>query len=166
MFFFSGRRRHTRCALVTGVQTCALPFAIGCSLILCAVRAPLLRPGGLFAPVSREGVLVLNNLLLVTATVTVFLGTMYPLFLEAVGGGKVSVGPPFYNATFVPLMTPLVAVMAVGPFLQWKRADLAGVIDRLKVVAIATLLLALAAAYIRDGGPVLAVLATIGRAHV
>src|SRR3546814_5045878 len=122
MFFFSGRRRHTRCALVTGVQTCALPFSIGGSLILFAVRAPLLRPGGLFAPVSREGGLVLNNLLLVTATVTVFLGTMYPLFLEAVGGGKVSVGPPFYNATFVPLMTPLVAVMAVGPFLQIGRA--------------------------------------------
>src|SRR3546814_15219034 len=84
---------------------------------------------------------------------------MYPLFLEAVCGDKVSVGPPFYNATFVPLMSPLVAAMAVGPFLQWKRADLMGVIDRLKVVAIATLLLALAVAYVTDGGPVLAVLA-------
>src|SRR3546814_680625 len=136
-----------------------LSVAIGGSLILFAVRAPLLKPGGLFAPVSREGRLVLNNLLLVTATVTVFLGTMYPLFLEAVSGDKVSVGPPFYNATFVPLMSPLVAAMAVGPFLQWKRADLMGVIDRLKVVAIATLLLALAVAYVTDGGPVLAVLA-------
>ncbi|ANK81866.1 MAG: c-type cytochrome biogenesis protein CcmF [Rhizobiales bacterium NRL2] len=136
-----------------------LSVAIGGSLILFAVRAPLLRPGGMFAPVSREGGLVLNNLLLVTATVTVFLGTMYPLFLDAVGGGKVSVGPPFYSATFVPLMTPLVAVMAVGPFLQWKRADLVGVAERLKIVAIITLLAALTVAYVTDGGSVLAVLA-------
>ena len=78
--------------------------------------------------------------------------------LEAVGGGKVSVGPPFYNATFVPLMTPLVAVMAVGPFLQWKRADLAGVIDRLKIVAMLTLVAALSVAYLTHGEPVFAVL--------
>ncbi|MEQ8229312.1 MAG: heme lyase CcmF/NrfE family subunit [Rhodospirillales bacterium] len=143
-----------------GIFILALLFvAIGGSLVLFAIRAPLLRPGGFFAPVSREGGLALNNLLLVTATVTVFLGTMYPLFLEAVGGGKVSVGPPFYNATFVPLMTPLVAIIAVGPFLQWKRADLAGVAERMKVVAIATLVVGLAVAYVTEGGPVLAVLA-------
>jgi cytochrome c-type biogenesis protein CcmF len=136
-----------------------LCVAIGGSLVLFAIRAPLLKPGGLFAPISREGGLVLNNLLLVTGTVTVFLGTMYPLFLEAVGGGKVSVGPPFFSATFVPLMTPLVAVMAVGPFLQWKRADLASVIERLKVVGGATVFAALGVAYAANGGPVLAVLA-------
>src|SRR3546814_13317279 len=84
---------------------------------------------------------------------------MYPLFLEAVSGDKVSVGPPFYNATFVPLMSPLVAAMAVGPFLQWKRADLMGVIDCLTVVAIDTLRVAPAVAYVTDGGPELAVLA-------
>lgn len=84
---------------------------------------------------------------------------MYPLFLEAVGGGKISVGPPFYNATFVPLMTPLVAAMAVGPLLQWKRADLTGVVERLKVVAIVTLVVVLAVAYLTDGIPVLAVFA-------
>ena len=69
---------------------------------------------------------MLNNLLLATATPTVFLGTLYPLFLDAIGGGKVSVGPPFFNATFVPLMVPLLVAMAIGPLLAWKRGDLAG----------------------------------------
>lgn len=136
-----------------------LCVAVGGSLVLFAVRAPVLKPGGLFAPISREGGLVLNNLLLVTAAVTVFIGTMYPLFLEALGGGKVSVGPPFYNATFVPLMTPLVTVMAIGPFLQWKRADLPGVLARLKAVAGAALVATLAVAYAMGDKSVMAVLA-------
>ena len=70
--------------------------------------------GGLFAPVSREGALVLNNLLLSTAAATVLLGTLYPLFLDIVGGGTVSVGPPFFNATFVPIMAPLIVASASG----------------------------------------------------
>ena len=74
----------------------------GGGLALYAWRAPKLGGGGLFAPISREGGLVLNNLLLATLTLTVFLGTLYPLLLDALGGGKVSVGPPFYAATFVP----------------------------------------------------------------
>src|SRR6266478_6406108 len=102
-----------------------LLVAIGGSLTLYAVRAPALKGGGLFAPVSREGALVLNNLLFATAAATVFLGTLYPLFLDAVGGGKVSVGAPFFNATFIPLMVPMVMALAFGPLLAWKRADLA-----------------------------------------
>src|SRR5471032_1204456 len=90
-----------------------LVVAIGGSLTLYAVRAPALKLGGLFAPISREGALVLNNLLLATAAATVFLGTLYPLFLDAVGGGKVSVGAPFFTATFVPLMVPLLAAMVL-----------------------------------------------------
>ena len=61
-----------------------------------------------------------------TACATVFLGTLYPLFIEALNGSKISVGPPFFNATFVPLMVPLIFLMAVGPMLPWKRADLLG----------------------------------------
>src|SRR5690242_13530426 len=84
-----------------------LLVVIGGSLTLYAVRAPALKLGGLFAPISREGSLVLNNLLLSTAAATVFIGTLYPLISDAVGGPKVSVGFPFFNATFVPLMWPL-----------------------------------------------------------
>ncbi|MBI1205667.1 MAG: heme lyase CcmF/NrfE family subunit [Azospirillum sp.] len=135
-----------------------LGVAIGGSLLLYALRAPALKLGGLFAPVSREGALVLNNLLLATATATVFVGTLYPLFLDVAGGGKVSVGPPFFNATFVPLMVPLVAAMVVGPLLAWKRADLGGALGRLAVAAVVTVIFALAALYYYGGGPVMAVI--------
>ena len=112
--------------------------AIGGSLALYAWRAPALKAGGLFQPLSREGALVLNNLLLATGAATVLLGTLYPLFLDVLDAGKVSVGPPYFNSTFVPLMVPLVAAMAVGPLLSWKRADIAGAISRLAVAGIAT----------------------------
>ena len=112
--------------------------AIGGSLALYAWRAPALKAGGLFQPLSREGALVLNNLLLATGAATVLLGTLYPLFLDVLGAGKVSVGPPYFNSTFVPLMVPLVAAMAIGPLLSWKRADIAGAISRLAVAGIAT----------------------------
>jgi len=134
-----------------------LCVTIGGSLVLFAIRAPALKGGGLFAPISREGGLVLNNLLLSAACATVFLGTLYPLFLEAVTGDKVSVGPPFYNRTFLPIMAPLIVAMAAGPFLSWKRADLVGVLGRLKLAFVATILAAALALYLQ-GGPVLAVL--------
>jgi cytochrome c-type biogenesis protein CcmF len=133
-----------------------LCLTIGGSLLLFALRAPALKPGGLFAPVSREGALVLNNLFLATATATVFLGTLYPLFLDAYSGDSVSVGAPFYSRTFVPLMVPLVAAMAVGPFMAWKRADLAGVLSRLKLAAGLAVAAVLGALYLEQGGPVLA----------
>ena len=105
----------------------------GGSLVLYAIRAPALRPGGRFAPVSREGALILNNLLLASAAATVLLGTLYPLLLDAVTGEKVSVGPPFFHATFAPLMVPLLAAVVIGPMLPWKRGDLAGALQRLRV---------------------------------
>ncbi len=116
-----------------------LVVIIGGSLALFAWRGPSLRGGGLFQPVSREGALLLNNLLLATAAASVLLGTLYPLMLEAVGGDKVSVGPPFFNSVFIPLMAPLVAAMAVGPLLAWKRADLAAALSRLWLAALCTL---------------------------
>ncbi len=135
-----------------------LVVVIGGSLLLYAVRAPALAPGGMFAPVSREGALVLNNLLLTTAAATVLVGTLYPLALEAVTGGKVSVGAPYFEATFVPLMVPLVAAMAVGPLLAWKRADLGGALARLWVAAVAGIAAALLALYLMGAKPVLALL--------
>ncbi|WP_299624860.1 heme lyase CcmF/NrfE family subunit [Pelagibius sp.] len=132
-----------------------LLITIGGSLLLFALRAPVLKPGGLFAPISREGGMVINNLFLAAACATVLLGTLYPLFLEAVDGSKVSVGPPFFNATFVPLMVPLIFFMALGPLMPWKRADLAGVFARLKLAALGALAAAGLTLYLREGWPVL-----------
>ena len=102
-----------------------LVFFIGGSLALFAWRAPMLRQGGIFAPVSREGALVLNNLFLSTACATVFIGTLYPLALEAVTGAKISVGPPFFNAAFTPFFLVIGAILPLGAILPWKRAKLA-----------------------------------------
>jgi len=134
-----------------------LTVAIGGSLTLYAVRAPALKSGGLFAPLSREGALVLNNLLLATAAATVFLGTLYPLFLDAITGEKVSVGAPFFAATFVPLMVPLLVTLVFGPLLAWKRGDLTGALGRLKFAFAAAALVALATFWLETGGPVGAV---------
>jgi cytochrome c-type biogenesis protein CcmF len=134
-----------------------LVVAIGGSLTLYAVRAPALKGGGLFAPISREGAVVLNNLLLSCGCATVFLGTLYPLFLDAMGGPKLSVGFPFFNRTFAPMMVPLVIAVGVGPMLAWKRGDLLGALQRLWAAYIATALVVLGAFYVTYGGPVLAV---------
>ena len=104
---------------------------IGGGLALFAWRAPLLKQGGLFAPISREGALILNNLFLTTACLTVFVGTLYPLALEAITGAKISVGAPFFNLTFGPLFVPLLFAMPFGPLLAWKRGDILGVAQRL-----------------------------------
>ena len=92
-----------------------------------AVRLARAAPsqGGLFAPISREGALVLNNLLLTTACAAVFVGTLYPLALDALTGDKISVGAPFFNLTFAPLIVPLLIAVPFGPLLAWKRGDLA-----------------------------------------
>ena len=100
-----------------------LTVFVGGSLALYALRAPVLKQGGIFAPVSREGALVVNNIFLTAATAAVFVGTLYPLALEAATGEKISVGPPFFNATFGPIMLPLMLVMPFGPLLAWKRGD-------------------------------------------
>ncbi len=135
-----------------------LLLVIGGSLTLYAVRAPALKPGGLFAPISREGGLILNNLLLSTACATVLLGTLYPLFLDALTGQKVSVGPPYFNGTFIPLMVPLVAAVAIGPMLAWKRGDLAGALGRLKAAAVLTAIAVGLAWWLLADGPILALL--------
>jgi cytochrome c-type biogenesis protein CcmF len=133
-----------------------LVFFIGGGFALYAWRAPLLKQGGLFAPISREGALVLNNLLLTTACATVFVGTLYPLALEAVTGDKISVGAPFFNTTFGPLLVPLLFAMPFGPLLAWKRGDLPGVAQRL-IAAGAIALAGTAATFAASGGgPVLA----------
>src|SRR6266849_432047 len=108
-----------------------LALFIGGSLALFAWRAPLLKQGGLFAPISRESALLFNNLFLATACATVFVGTLYPLVLEALTGDKISVGAPFFNLTFGPMFVPLLMAVPLRPLLAWKRGDLYGVAQRL-----------------------------------
>ena len=119
-----------------------LAIAIGGSLTLYAIRAPQLDGGGIFAPISREGGLLINNLLLTTAAATVLLGTLYPLITEVLTEERISVGPPYFNGVFIPLAIPLVAIMGVGPLLAWKRGDLLGALSRLKISAGAILIAA------------------------
>jgi len=104
---------------------------IGGSLSLFAGRATSLKQGGLFAPISREGALVLNNLLLTVACAVVLFGTLYPLAMEMLADFKMSVGAPFYNLTFAPLFVLLLLAVPFGPMLAWKRGDLLGVTQRL-----------------------------------
>jgi cytochrome c-type biogenesis protein CcmF len=110
-----------------------LVFFIGGGFALYAWRAPMLKQGGLFAPVSREGALVINNLFLAAACATVFVGTLYPLALEALTGAKISVGAPFFELTFVPLAAVLLLILPFGHTLAWKRGDLLGAAQRLLV---------------------------------
>ncbi len=128
----------------------------GGGLALFALRASELRQGGLFAPVSREGSLILNNVLLTTACATVLVGTLYPLALETITGDKISVGPPYFNATFGPLMVPLLLALPFGPFLAWKRGDALGVAQRLGAAAVIAVLAAVASAAVTQRGPWLA----------
>ena len=111
-----------------------LTLVIGGSLVLFALRAPRVGGGGRFEPVSRESMLLVNNVLLVVAAASVLLGTLYPLVLDALSGGqtKISVGPPYFDAVFVPIMTPLVFMMGIGPLARWKQATLPDLWTRLK----------------------------------
>ena len=108
-----------------------LGLVVGGSLLLFGLRAPVVAASGIFAPVSREGALVLNNILLCSIAAVVLTGTTYPLFADLLLGEKLSVGAPFFNATVFPLAMPLFAAMAVGPMLSWKRADLGAALMKL-----------------------------------
>jgi len=113
--------------------------ATGGALALFAWRAPAMKSGAMFAPVSRESSLTLNNLFLMAATATVFLGTFYPVVADALSGDKISVGPPFYAATFVPISLPLLLLVVVGPLLTWKSDRLPALWDRLRWPALLSL---------------------------
>ncbi len=143
-----------------------LALAIGGGLIVFAWRAPQLRPGGLFAPISREAALLVNNMLLAVAAGTVLLGTLYPVLLDFLGGGAVSVGPPYYLATFAPIALPLVLLMGLGPHLGWKRGDLKGAAERLIAAAIIALIVFGTTLWIRFGEDIAAALGVAAGAFV
>ncbi|MEK6662648.1 MAG: heme lyase CcmF/NrfE family subunit [Pseudomonadota bacterium] len=109
-----------------------LAIVIGASLLLFAWRAPKVGLGGKFALISRETFLLANNVLLLVATGAVLLGTLYPLFIDALDLGKISVGPPYFDAVFMPLMAPAIFLMGIGPFARWKEQSLPELAKRLK----------------------------------
>jgi cytochrome c-type biogenesis protein CcmF len=135
-----------------------LVIVIGGAFTLFALRGPSLRGGGLFQPISREGALLFNNLLLCTAVATILLGTLYPLLLDAVSGAKISVGAPFFNSVFVPIMVPLASAMAIGPLLTWKRSDMTAALGKLKIAGAAAAVVVAITWWIQTDGPLLALL--------
>ncbi|WP_152045390.1 heme lyase CcmF/NrfE family subunit [Aureimonas psammosilenae] len=141
----------TRGTFILGI----LVAFIGGSLTLFAWRAGRLEAGGLFQPISREGALVFNNLFLTTACATVLVGTLYPLVLEVVTGEKISVGAPFFDLTFGPLMAPLLFAVPFGPLLAWKRGDVLAAAQRLYFVAGLSLATVIAVAAFSGGTRVL-----------
>jgi cytochrome c-type biogenesis protein CcmF len=121
-----------------------LIIVIGLSFLLFAWRAPTVGLGGNFSMVSRESMLLVNNVLLVVAMSAVLLGTMYPLFLDALGAGKISVGPPYFDSVFGPIMLPTLFLIGVAPFARWKEADPAQLVRRLAVPFVLSVALAIA----------------------
>jgi len=133
-----------------------LAIVIGGSLTLYAWRAPKVGLGGTFSLFSRESMLLINNVLLLVAAATVLLGTLYPLFLDALNLGKISVGPPYFEAVFVPLMIPVLLLIAVGPFVSWKNASVIGVARKLQWLALGTFIVGAAAILILKFSPMVA----------
>ena len=122
---------------------CFLALAIGGSLALYAWRVNKVAPGARFELLSRESMLLANSVLLLVACAAVLLGTLYPLFLDALGLGKISVGPPYFESVFAPLMAPAVLLAGIGPLVAWRKGDSAQLARRLRWAAIAALLAAL-----------------------
>ena len=123
-----------------------LLLVVGGSLALYAWRAPSVGEGERFGVLSRESFLLANNLLLLVATAAVMLGTLYPLVIDAFGMGKLSVGPPYFNAVFVPLMAPALFLMGVGPLAKWRQAQVGDLVKRLRWAAAVSAAAALLAA--------------------
>jgi cytochrome c-type biogenesis protein CcmF len=117
-----------------------LAIVVGSSLLLFAARAPKVSLGGRFALLSRETLLLVNNVLLVVACGAVLLGTLYPLLIDALGMGKLSVGPPYFNAVFVPIMLPLLVLVAAGPIARWKHAEIGDILRKLWPAALVAVL--------------------------
>ena len=117
-----------------------LSLVVGSSLVLYAWRAPKSTMGGKFSLSSRETLILLGNVFLVVSAGSVLLGTLYPLLIDALHLGKISVGPPYFNAVFVPIMIPLLVLMGIGPWASWKQTDLISVLKRLWIAGVVAVL--------------------------
>jgi cytochrome c-type biogenesis protein CcmF len=122
---------------------CFLALVIGGSLTMYAWRSRKVEPGGSFELLSRESMLLANSVLMIVACAAVLLGTLYPLFLDALGLGKISVGPPYFEAVFAPLMAPAILLAGIGPLVSWRKGDSAQLMRRLRWTAIIVLIAAL-----------------------
>ncbi len=136
-----------------------LLVVIGGSLVLYAWRAPSVGLGARFEPVSRESALLANNVMLVVAMATVLLGTLYPLVLDSLGMGKISVGPPYFDSVFVPIMAPLVFLMGVGPLARWRQTSVPDLARRLRWAAVLAVVMALLTGWLAGR---ISALATLG----
>ena len=117
-----------------------LVVTIGGAFALFAWRGPGLKGSGLFQPISREGGLLFNNFLLTVAAASILLGTLYPLFIDVLELGKVSVGAPYFESVFIPMMIPMILVMGIAPFLKWKRGNISSASGQLKIAAMITVI--------------------------
>jgi cytochrome c-type biogenesis protein CcmF len=138
-----------------------LVIVIGGSFALFAARAHRVGLGGRFEPVSRESALLVNNLLLAVAAGAILLGTLYPLLLDSLGLGKISVGPPYFDAVFVPLMTPAILLLGIGPIAKWKRDDMRSLAIALRWPAIASIVAALVLPFAAGGWSSMVFLGTL-----
>ena len=120
-----------------------LSVVVGSSLFLYALRAPKSTLGGAFSLMSRETLMLLGNVFLVVAAASVLLGTLYPLLIDALNLGKISVGPPYFNAVFVPIMVPVLFLMAIGPWANWKSTNLNALLKRLWLAAVVAVVAAI-----------------------
>ncbi|MFL2683744.1 MAG: heme lyase CcmF/NrfE family subunit [Alphaproteobacteria bacterium] len=128
-----------------------LIFFTGGALLLFAKKASHLKSGSLFQPLSREGALVINNIIFASAAATVLLGTLYPIFIDAINNSKVSVGPPYFEAVFIPLMVPAILLCAFSPMLSWKRAKLENIMERIVAVFLCSIILTSILVFIYNG---------------
>ncbi len=128
-----------------------LALVVGGALTLFAWRASVISGGGSFRLMSRETLLLINNVLLVVACATVLLGTMYPLIIDALGLGKISVGPPYFDAVFAPLMLPLVFLIGIGPLTRWKGDHASRLVQLLRIAFVASLVVAGAIVVVTSG---------------
>lgn len=117
-----------------------LGLVVGGSLLLYSIRAPRIRSYVSFDLVSRESALLFNNVILVVAAISILLGTLYPLLLDALGVGKISVGPPYFNSVFIPLTAPLAMAMGIGAFMRWKKDSFSLVMKKMRVALVISLL--------------------------
>ena len=131
-------------------------FFIFSSFILLANKAGSIKEEKLISPISKEGAIVFNNLLMIALLLTIFIGTIYPIFLEIFTGDQISVGPPYFNLTATLIMIPAVLVMSFAPMINWKKDDLFGLLSRLKTIFFLSLLVTFIFFYINFQGPIIA----------
>ncbi len=130
-------------------------YSIGGFLIY-GLRSHLIKSGKAFSPISRESSMVINNLFLITAAATILIGTIYPLIMSALDLGQISVGAPYFNSTFVPLMIPMIVLMGIGGFLQWKKAEISSIKSHILISFLLSSLITGIYGYIYYGAPIMA----------